>query len=187
MRRLNLTELKLPGLYQVEIDPVRDERGYFARAWCQREFSAAGIEASFVQASISHTIRRGTVRGMHYQLPPSREGKLVRCISGRIYDVAVDIRPDSPTFLEHVAVELDAKNSLALFIPTGFAHGFQTLVDSVDVFYEMTDVYEPKLAGGFRYDDPQVKIEFPLETAVIGHRDASYPDIEADQFSAFCR
>jgi dTDP-4-dehydrorhamnose 3,5-epimerase len=119
---------------------------------------------------------------MHYQRPPSKEGKLIRCTRGAVHDVIVDIRPGSVTFLQHFAVELSRRNGLALYVPEGFAHGFQTLTDAVDVFYEMTDVYRPDLADGFRYDDPLFAIRWPLEVTVISDRDATYPDITPERF-----
>ena len=180
---MKITALKLEGSFLIDLDCISDERGYFARVWCRKEFADAGIPASFVQASTSHTARRGSVRGMHYQGPPSKEGKLLRCTRGAIHDVIVDIRPSSATFLQHFAVELSRRNRLALYVPEGFAHGFQTLTDEVDVFYEMTDEYRPDLADGFRYDDPLLAFEWPLEVAVISDRDATYPDITPERFS----
>ena len=182
---MKITALDLQGAFLVELDRIRDERGFFARAWCHREFATAGIRAEFVQANVSHTSKKGSVRGMHYQEPPSKEGKLIRCVQGAIHDVVVDIRPGSSTFLQSLAVELSSVNGLAIFIPNGFAHGFQTLADDVDVFYQMSDEYEPDLANGFRYDDPLIAIEWPLPVTIISDRDAAYPDITAQKFPAF--
>jgi len=140
---------------------------------------------SLVQANVSYTRVSGSVRGMHYQRPPSREAKLVRCTRGTIFDVIVDIRPGSSTFLEHVAVELSAENRRALFVPSGFAHGFQSMEDDVEVFYEMTDFYQPELADGFRWDDELVNILWPLTVSMLNKRDASYPNICRDDFECF--
>ena len=182
---MNIAALDLQGAYLIELDRQCDERGFFARAWCRDEFAEAGIEASFVQASVSQTDKKGTIRGMHYQEPPSAEGKLIRCSRGSIYDVVVDIRPGSKTFLKHYGVELGAENGAAVFVPSGFAHGFQTLCDDVQVFYEMTDVYRPGLGNGFRHDDPLLRIDWPLPVSVISSRDANYPDLIAEQLSVF--
>lgn len=180
-----LSELKTKGAYRIELELNRDERGFFARAWCTKEFEAAGVRAAFVQANLSSTKKCGTVRGMHYQRPPSREAKLVRCIRGAIMDVIVDLRPDSKTFLDTEAVELSAENRVALYVPSGFAHGFQTLADDVEVFYEMTDFYQPELASGFRWNDQRLDIEWPLEVTSIHQRDARYPDLEVTDLECF--
>lgn len=182
---MRLTELSLAGAYLVEPEMLEDERGFFARAWCVREFAEAGLQLSLVQASLSFTRQGGSVRGMHFQRPPSHEAKLVRCIRGKIVDVIVDIRPHSNTFLEHEAVELSAENRLALFIPTGFAHGFQTMEDNVELFYEMTDYFRPDLADGFRWSDKLLGIEWPLDVTVANERDTSYPDIRREDFDCF--
>lgn len=182
---MKFIELGLAGACMIEPELIRDERGFFARAWCREEFERAGLPLELVQASLSFTSRRGSVRGMHYQHPPSREAKLVRCIRGSIHDCIVDIRPDSDTFLEHEAVELSADNRRALFIPVGFAHGFQTLEDNIEILYEMTDFYQPECAGGFRWDDKLVGIEWPLPVTTIHERDAGYPDIRRGDFETF--
>jgi len=182
---MKLTSAGLPGAFLIEPELHRDERGYFAGAWSAGEFAAAGLEFTPVQASISFTGRRGSIRGMHFQRPPSREGKLVRCTRGAVLDVMVDIRPDSPTFLSHRAIELTAERHNAVFIPSGLAHGFQTLTDDAELFYEMTDRYQPELAGGFRHDDPAVGIEWPLPVTTINERDATYPDLSPGDFEEF--
>jgi dTDP-4-dehydrorhamnose 3,5-epimerase len=175
----------IPGAVVVELEPHGDERGYFARTWSHDEFAAHGLPTGLVQASVSRNHRRGTVRGMHMQLPPSAEGKLVRCARGAIFDVVVDLRPDSPTYRRHVSVELTADAGNALFIPPLLAHGFQTLADDTDVFYQMTDVHAPALAHGFRWDDPAFGIAWPIRDDVtIAARDRDYPDFDHDAYLA---
>jgi dTDP-4-dehydrorhamnose 3,5-epimerase len=170
----------LAGAMVVGIEPLSDARGFFARTWCAREFSAQGLPAQFVQASISRNTRRGTVRGLHLQLPPSQEGKLVSCIAGAIHDVIVDLRPESPTFLRHFGVELSADTHQALYIPPLLAHGFQTLADHTEVLYLMTDYFTSELACGVRWNDPAFAIKWPMTSAsAILPRDADYPDFDA--------
>lgn len=175
----------LPGAFLIEPEPHADERGFFARTWCADEFAEAGLPSEIVQTNLSRTRLRGTIRGMHYQRPPSREGKVVRCIAGGIFDVIVDIRPDSPAFLRHVGVELTPENRLALYVPPGFAHGFQTLEVDSEVWYQMTDRYQPGLGGGLRWDDPALGIEWPLEPTAINDRDATYPDLDRSALECF--
>lgn len=182
---MKISPLALDGAFLIESEPFTDERGHFRRIWCRNEFARHGVELSLVQASMSHTERSGSIRGMHFQIPPSREGKLIRCTRGRIFDVVVDIRPRSATFLQHESVSLGPDSGEALFLPSGFAHGFQTLTDDVDVFYEMTDVYQPDLARGFRWNDPSTAIKWPLPVSVISARDKSYEDLKPDDFRAF--
>jgi len=174
----------LVGAYIVEPEILEDNRGFFARAWCQKEFSAQGLESHLVQCSISFNKKKGTLRGMHFQVPPFAETKLVRCIQGAIYDVIVDLRSDSPTYLRWVAVELTSTNRKALYVPKGFAHGFQTLEDSTEIFYQMSDFYVPEAAGGFRWNDPTFQIQWPEEVSVISERDRSYEDYKLENFSA---
>ena len=159
---MRFTATKLAGAYIVEPQLHEDSRGLFARTYCAREFRDQGLVDAFVQCNTSWNARKGTVRGLHYQLSPSSEVKLVRCTAGALWDVIVDLRPGSPTYLQHVAVELTARNRLALYIPGSFAHGFQTLEDGTEVFYQMSEFYAPKLARGFRYDDPKLGIKWPL-------------------------
>ena len=167
----------------VQVQPAPDERGFFARTFCAKEFAAAGLLANMVQASISYNARLGTVRGMHFQWPPSREGKLVRCLRGSILDVMLDLRPESPSYLRHVSVELDESNRDAVYIPPGIAHGFQTLSDSTEVMYQMTDFFAPELAAGVRWNDPIFGINWPMaDPIVISARDASYPDFDREAF-----
>lgn len=164
------------GAWLVEPEPVLDRRGFFARVWCQREFREHGLAAHLAQCSMSHNTHRGTLRGLHYQAAPFRETKLVRCTSGAIYDVALDLRAGSPSFLRHVAVELTAENCLALYVPAGVAHGFQTLEDDTDVLYQMSAFHEPTAARGVRYDDPSFAISWPVPDPIVIERDRSYPD-----------
>jgi dTDP-4-dehydrorhamnose 3,5-epimerase len=175
---MRIHETAIAGVFEVLADPIQDERGFFARVWCVRELAARGIADRFVQASVSQNTRKGTVRGFHFQRPPSMEGKLVRCEQGKICDIALDLRPTSPTFLAHVAVELDDRTSNALFIPPGVAHCFQTLEDDCRVLYTMTDFYEPGLADGVRWNDPAFAIALPLPVSVISERDRDYPDFD---------
>lgn len=170
--------LSLPGVVQVDAEPAADGRGAFARLHCEREFAAHGLAARMVQTSVSLSRRRGTLRGMHWQRAPSREAKLVRCIRGSVLDVVIDLRPDSATFLQHIAVELAAATRRALYIPPGLAHGFQTLEDEVEVLYQMSDFYDPALAAGVRWNDPAFGIAWPLPVSTIHERDATYPDFD---------
>ncbi len=164
---MRFEETPLPGAFVVELEPNVDFRGYFARTWCTREFADAGLPAEFVQASLSHNVKRGTLRGMHMQLPPSREGKLVRCTRGRIFDVIVDLRPQSRAYLRHFAIELTADAQQALYVPPTMLHGFLTLDDDTDVFYQMTDFYAPELGFGARWNDPAFGIRWPFEDDLV--------------------
>jgi len=182
---MKLVALALPGAHLVETEPHVDDRGFFARTWCSREFAGAGLPAEIVQTNVSQTAQRCTIRGLHYQRPPSHEGKVVRCLEGGIFDVIVDIRPDSPAFLQSVGVELTPSNRLALYIPPGFAHGFQTLEPETEVWYQMTDYYQPGLGAGIRWDDPALGIEWPQEPSTMNERDATYPDLNRQDFECF--
>jgi dTDP-4-dehydrorhamnose 3,5-epimerase len=173
---VKIREAGLPGLFVVDIERRPDERGYFARTFCAREFSAAGLPDQFVQSSVSVNSKKGTVRGLHFQRAPSSEGKLVSCIRGRIFDVAVDIRPGSPTYRRWAGFELDEESKRLLYIPPGVAHGFQTLEDEAVVSYQMTDFYRPDLSGGVRWNDPAFAIRWPLAATVISEKDRSLPD-----------
>jgi dTDP-4-dehydrorhamnose 3,5-epimerase len=177
--------LELPDAFVVELEPHADDRGFFARTWCADEFEAAGLPAKIIQTNLSQTLQRGAIRGMHYQRPPSREGKVVRCLKGGIFDVIVDIRPDSPKFLKHVGVGLTPLNRLALYIPPGFAHGFQTLEPETEVWYQMTDRYQPGLSGGLRWNDPALGIDWPLKPTAMNERDATYPDLVLSDLECF--
>jgi dTDP-4-dehydrorhamnose 3,5-epimerase len=171
-------ETRLKGAYIIEPEPIEDERGFFARSWCQQEFEAHGLNPNLVQCNISFNKKKGTLRGMHYQVTPHEEAKLVRCTKGAIYDVIIDLRPDSPTFKQWIAVELTAKNYKMLYIPEGFAHGFQSLEDNTEVFYQMSDFYHPQCARGVRWNDPVFKIEWPQNEWIISDRDLQYPYFE---------
>lgn len=165
----------LAGAYLVELEPVRDQRGFFARTFCVEEFADHGLEIGYPQHSISYSARKGTVRGMHYQRDPHVETKLVRCTKGAILDVIVDIRRSSPTFCRWQQFELSSANGRQLYIPKGFAHGFQTLCDDVEVSYLISTPYAPGFAGGIRYDDPALEIEWPLPVVEISERDLRWP------------
>ena len=182
---MRFRETPLPGAFVVDIEANADSRGFFARTWCAREFAAQGLRDVCVQASISRNERKGTVRGMHMQLPPSEESKLVRCTRGSIHDVIVDMRPSSPTYLRHFGVELDSVKYNALYIPPMFAHGFQTLADETEVLYQMSDFYAPHVSYGFRWNDAAFRIEWPLPGASEIHpRDAAYPDFDRAAYEA---
>ena len=185
---MKFAPIPLAGSYLVDIDRKEDDRGFFARLWCREEFEANNIPIEVVQSSVSHNIESGTLRGMHFQWPPSSEAKLVRCERGRVYDVIIDLRPDSSTFTRHYGVILDSDCRNALFIAPGFAHGFQTLEANSDVVYMMSDLYRPELAGGVRFDDPTFDIDWPLAVSRIIERDRRYPDFSrAEYVNAFKR
>jgi dTDP-4-dehydrorhamnose 3,5-epimerase len=170
------TETKLRGAFLVDIERHEDERGFFARSWCRREFEAHGLNPEIAQCNISFNVRKGTLRGMHYQIAPFEEAKLVRCTRGALCDVLVDLRPDSPTFKRHVSEILTAENRRMLFVPDGFAHGFLTLEDATEVFYQMSAYHAPERGRGFRWNDPAFGIPWPAEVEVISERDMAYPD-----------
>ncbi len=170
------TETPLRGAYRVDLKRLEDERGFFARSWCQREFIELGLDPCVVQCNISFNKHKGTLRGMHFQVPPFAEAKLVRCTRGAIDDVIVDLRSDSPTYLEWISVELTADNRSALYIPKGFAHGFQTLADDSEIFYQMSEFYAPEAARGFRWNDPAFGISWNLPISVISEKDAILPE-----------
>jgi len=176
--------LAIEGAMRVRIDPFVDERGLFARTFCQREFAVHGIPPEFVQASVSYNSHRGTLRGLHFQWPPSAEGKLVRCVRGSVYDVLVDLRPKSGSYLDHEAVGLDERGRDAVFIPPGVAHGFVTLEDATEVLYQMSDYYAPELSAGVAWNDAAFGIEWPLVPAVISDKDASYPSFDRARHEA---
>ncbi|MBE9119086.1 dTDP-4-dehydrorhamnose 3,5-epimerase [Lusitaniella coriacea LEGE 07157] len=168
------TPTRIEGAYILDVELLQDRRGHFARTFCQKEFEQYGLNSQVVQCSISSNNKKGTLRGMHYQLAPSKETKLVRCTRGAIYDVTIDLRPDSPTYLSHVAVELTAENNRTLYIPAQCAHGFQTLADNAEVFYQMGDFYQPEYSTGVRYDDPTFGIEWPLPISEIAQKDRTW-------------
>ena len=170
------TATPLAGVFLITSERKQDVRGFFARTWCEREAAAHGLNPRVAQCATSYNRKQGTLRGLHYQVAPYAEAKLVRCIAGAIYDVALDLRPDSPTFAQHLAVELTAENRQMLYIPEGLAHGFQTLVDDSEVCYQMSEFHMPQFARGVRYSDPAFGIRWPIAEPVILERDASYPD-----------
>jgi len=179
---VKFTETRLKGAYIVQPEPMADERGFFARSWCVREFGSFGLETRLVQCNISFNRRKGTLRGMHYQAPPFEEDKLVRCTRGSIYDVIVDLRRDSRTFGKHIGITLTAENRTMLHIPKGFAHGFLTLEDDTEIHYQMSEYYAPECARGYRWDDPVFGIVWPGEVQIISEKDRSYPDFDLLNF-----
>lgn len=170
------TETGLAGAFIVDLERLDDGRGFFARSWCQAEFEARGLLTRIVQCNVSRNFDKGTLRGLHYQVAPYSEAKLVRCTRGAIYDVIVDLRRHSPTYCRHFGIELTEDNQRALFVPEDFAHGFVTLVDDSEVFYQMSQFYHPEAASGVRWDDPAFGITWPVRPAVMSPRDASYED-----------
>jgi dTDP-4-dehydrorhamnose 3,5-epimerase len=173
---VNFTPTTLPGVYLVDLEPIEDERGFFARSWCREEFAAHGLDGNLEQCNISFSRHKGTLRGMHFQAAPHGEAKLVRCTRGIIYDVAVDLRPHSPTYLQHLGAELSADNQRALFIPEGLAHGFQTITPNCEVFYQMSRAYVPGAGRGVRWNDPAFAIVWPVDERIISERDRTWPD-----------
>lgn len=173
------TETKLAGAFVVEPERFEDERGFFARSWSQKEFAERGLALHLVECDISFNKKRGTLRGMHYQVAPHGQAKLVRCTMGAIYDVIIDLRSGSSTFRQWTSVELTARNHLMLYIPKGFAHGFQTLEDDTEVFYQMSDVYVSKSSSGVRWNDRAFAIEWPSDERIIIARDREYPNFIA--------
>lgn len=171
---MKFIETKLKGAYIIELEPIEDERGFFARSFCQKEFEKHNLNFCIVQCNISYNKNKGTLRGMHYQVAPYQEAKLVSCTSGAIYDVIIDLRPNSPTYCQWFAVELSAQNYKMLYIPEGFAHGFQTLTDNTVVFYQMSEFYHPECASGVRWDDKAFGIEWPIPKPVISERDRNF-------------
>jgi len=170
-------ETEFKGVFIIEIEPIADSRGFFARAWCQREFEAWGLIASFVQANITYSPKRGTLRGLHYQITPHEEIKLVRCARGAIYDVIIDLREESPTYKQWLATELTADNRKMLYIPGGFAHGYQTLMDDTEVFYQVGQFYAPEYERGIRWDDPAFHIDWPItDLVILSEKDKRWPD-----------
>lgn len=171
------TETKLKGAFIIAAERLVDERGFFALSWSQSKFAEKGLGRRLVESNISFNLKKGTLRGMHFQIAPFGQAKLVRCTMGAIYDVALDLRPESPTRYQWVAVELSAENRVTFFIPAGFAHGFQTLTDNTEVFYQMSETYHSEAGRGVRWDDPSFGIEWPSRPTIISTRDQQYPDI----------
>jgi dTDP-4-dehydrorhamnose 3,5-epimerase len=174
---MTFQETKLPGVFEIQLQPLSDERGFFARSWCQKEFETHNLSPKVVQCDVSFNIRKGTLRGIHYQAEPHQEAKVVRCTMGGIYDVVVDLRPQSPTFKEWIGVVLTAANRHMLYVPEGCGHGFLTLEDETEVFYQMSEFFHPELARGVRWNDPAFQIVWPAAVKVISERDRAYPDL----------
>jgi len=166
------------GVYTIELDLIEDERGFFARSWCAREFEEQGLETQFVQTNVGFNERRGTLRGLHFQLPPHDEVKVVRCSSGAVWDVAVDLRKGSATYLDWYATQLDEQNRRALYLPRGCAHGYLTLVDDTELLYQTSAFYMPAAATGVPYDDPSLAIEWPSKPSVVSEQDRSWPPLD---------
>lgn len=171
---MNFVNTSLEGAFIIEAEPFQDERGFFFRSFCEKEFSSMGLPSYFPQCNFSYNYKKGTLRGLHFQKQPLEEGKLVRVVEGKILDVIVDLRKDSLTYLQHISVELSKENKRSLFIPAGFAHGFQCLEDHCNVFYQMTNFYDASLQDGIRWDDPQLSIKWPLENKIISDRDSRF-------------
>jgi dTDP-4-dehydrorhamnose 3,5-epimerase len=169
---------RLQDAHIIEIEKLADKRGFFARSWCQKEFERHGLVSIMVQANLSHNKKKGTLRGMHYQRAPYEEVKLVRCTRGSIYDVIIDLRPDSPTYKQWIGVELTADGYKMLYVPGGFAHGFLTLEDDTEVTYQVSQFYTPGAEGGVRWNDPAFGIVWPGEVQVISDKDRSWPDYQ---------
>ncbi len=170
------TETKLKGSFIIEPEKLKDERGFFARTWCKRELETHGLNQNLVQCNISYNKEKGTLRGMHYQEAPHEEARLVRCTMGAICDVIIDLRPDSQTYKQWLSEELTVENRKMFYVPEGFAHGFITLEDDTEVFYQMSEFYAPECARGIRWNDPVFDIKWPADITIISEKDAQYPD-----------
>ncbi len=168
------TETKLWGAFIIDINRLEDDRGFFARSFCQREFQERGLKPVIAQANIAYNHRAGTVRGMHFQYPPAAETKLVRCTRGAVADIIVDLRPESPTYLEHMTVELNQENNRSLYVPERFAHGYQVLRDETEVTYQVGEYYTPDAEGGLSFDDPRLGLEWPLPVTEISAKDRAW-------------
>ncbi len=168
-------ETKLPGVFLISLEKLTDSRGFFARSWCQREFEEHGLNPTLVQCNISFNNTAGTLRGLHFQAPPFGEDKLVRCTKGSIFDVIVDIRQDSATYLRWIGVELSGSNYQSVYIPSGLAHGFQTLVDNTEVLYQMSEFYTPRAGRGLRWNDPKLSISWPIGQPILSEKDMNHP------------
>jgi dTDP-4-dehydrorhamnose 3,5-epimerase len=167
-------ETQLAGAYIIDLERREDSRGFFARAFCQKEFEAHGLKSTIAQANVAHNIKKGTVRGMHFQFPPAAETKVVRCTRGGILDIIVDLRPESPTYLQHVSVELNEENQRALYVPERFAHGYQVLLDNTDTSYQVGEFYTPNAESGLLHNDPRLKLSWPLPVSVISEKDQNF-------------
>ena len=172
------TETKLKGAFLIEVKKLEDDRGFFGRAWCKNEFEEHGLNANICQLNTSLTKKKGTVRGMHYQVDPYQETKFIRCTKGRIYDVIIDLRPDSPTFMQWIGNELSEDNYKMMYVPENFAHGFVVLEDNSEVYYPVTQFYTPGAEAGIRYNDPAFNIQWPVEISLVSEKDMSHPDFD---------
>jgi len=173
---VKFTETKLEGAYIIEIEKLTDDRGFFARSWCQKEFEAHGLTSRVVQTNVSFNRKKGTLRGLHYQLKPNEESKLIRCTRGAIYDVIIDLRPKSPTYKQWIGVKLSDENYTMFFVPENFAHGFQTLKNNTEITYQVSQFFTTGSERGIRWNDPIFGIKWPLEIAVISAKDRDWPD-----------
>ena len=173
---MKFKQTKLKGAYIIEMEPIKDERGVFARSWCKEEFKQQGLNCDLVQCNISFNKKKGTLRGMHYQCAPHEEVKLVMCLRGAVYDVIIDLRAKSDTYKQWISIELTSENRKMLYVPEGFAHGFQTLEDDTEVFYQMSEFYHPECASGIRWDDSSFSIKWPNVIANISNKDNDFPD-----------
>ena len=172
---MRFSETRFKGVVVIDLEPQRDERGFFARAYCAEELAAHGLNPAIAQSSISFNRKKGTLRGMHWQIHPHEEDKMVRCTAGAIFDVVIDVRRASPTYGQWLGFELSAENRTSLYVAGGFAHGFLTLTDNAEVFYQMSVPYAPQMGRGIRWDDPDIGIKWPARPAVISERDRLYP------------
>ncbi len=168
------TETKLKGAFIVDLKRLEDERGFFARAFCQKEFTEHGLKPIIAQANIAFSKKKGTLRGMHFQFPPAAETKLVRCTRGAVWDIIVDLRPESPTYLDHVAVQLTADNHRAIYVPERFAHGYQVLEENTETSYQVGEFYTPTADGGLRYNDPKLSLEWPIPVTELSSKDNNW-------------
>lgn len=175
---MKFNETSLPGVFLIDVEPAEDDRGFFARAWCRKEFAANGLTAEINQVNISQNRHIGTVRGLHYQRAPHAEAKVIRCINGKIFDVAVDVRESSPNYLKWTGHELTADNRQSLFIPEGFAHGFLALTPNTEILYLISEFYSPQSEVGIPHNDPAIGIEWPAEILCISDKDASWPALK---------
>ncbi|GHF06633.1 dTDP-4-dehydrorhamnose 3,5-epimerase [Aliiroseovarius zhejiangensis] len=172
---MKFQETPLKGAFVVDLEEISDDRGHFARAFCADKFKTHGLKPEIAQINLSFNEKKGTIRGLHYQTPPAAEAKFLRCITGAIYDVIVDLRPDSPTFREHFGIELSATNRTAIYVPEMFAHGYLALTDGAQAYYSASEFYTPGVEGGLRYDDPALAIDWPIPVEVVSEKDASWP------------
>lgn len=176
---MKFTPTPLAGSYVIDVQEIADDRGFFARAFCAREFEEHGLQPAVAQMNLSTNHKAGTLRGLHYQLPPATEAKCIRCLKGAIYDVIVDMRADSPTYLQHFGIELSAENRTALYVPDMFAHAYLTLTDGAEALYSVSEFYTPGVEAGLRFDDPALGIEWPHEITVVSDKDRAWPLLEA--------